>query len=145
MRLSPERFGVKLMEIREVAARLMQDAHVDYLDMSIWDVRKEPEEAAHAGRSLMSWFTDLDRGDTRLGVAGKVAQPADAHHCLDHGADFVLIGRAAVLHHDWPTRALADTNFQPIATPVSADYLHAEGLGPAMVTYMRRWKNFVID
>ena len=42
LRLSPERFGVKLPEIREVAAEVLRQGKIDYLDMSLWDYTIEP-------------------------------------------------------------------------------------------------------
>jgi 2,4-dienoyl-CoA reductase-like NADH-dependent reductase (Old Yellow Enzyme family) len=81
----------------------------------------------------------------RLGVAGKVMSPADARHCLEEGCDFVLLGRAAILHHDYPRRLLADAGFTPAPRPVSAEHLRREGLGPAFVDYMRTWKGFVAE
>ncbi len=143
VRLSPERFGIVLTEAVEVAQRLMTEAQVDYLDMSLWDVFKEPAEEAHQGRSLMSYFTELNRGEVRLGVAGKVRTPQNAQHCLDAGIDFVLLGRAAILHHDFPNQTEADSNFMPVRNPVSVDHLRAEGLGEAFVEYMGTWKGFV--
>jgi 2,4-dienoyl-CoA reductase-like NADH-dependent reductase (Old Yellow Enzyme family) len=145
VRLSPERFGMALEEVRTVAQRLMHEDAVDYLDLSLWDVFKEPEEEAFKGRSLMSWFTDLDRGNVRIGVAGKVARPADAVACLEAGADFVLLGRAAILHHDFPNRTAADPEFQPVSLPVTREYLANEGLGDAFIGYMQRWKGFVAE
>jgi 2,4-dienoyl-CoA reductase-like NADH-dependent reductase (Old Yellow Enzyme family) len=143
LRLSPERFDVRLSEIRDLAQRLMSEGQIDYLDMSLWDVRKEPEEAAFKGRSLMSWFTDLDRGQVRLGVAGKVMAPQAAIDCLEAGCDFVLLGRAAILHHDYPRLLRADDAFRPISLPVTREHLRAEGLGPAFITYMDGWRGFV--
>ncbi|MBD3666390.1 MAG: NADH:flavin oxidoreductase, partial [Kangiella sp.] len=67
VRLSPERFDVKLDEIVEVAGRLMREDEIDYLDMSLWNVFKEPSDAALTVRSLMSYFTELERGNVRLG------------------------------------------------------------------------------
>ncbi len=143
VRLSPERFGIELTEATAVAQRLMTEAQIDYLDMSLWDVFKEPAEQAHQGRSLMSYFTELDRGEVRLGAAGKIRTPQDAQHCLDAGMDFILLGRAAILHHDFPKQTEADSNFIPIRNPVSADHLRAEGLGETFVEYMGTWKGFV--
>jgi 2,4-dienoyl-CoA reductase-like NADH-dependent reductase (Old Yellow Enzyme family) len=143
VRLSPERFGIKLAEAREVAQRLMREGQIDFLDMSLWDVFKEPEEKEFHGRSLLSWFTELERGAVRLGVAGKMMSGPEAARCLAAGVDFVVLGRAAILHHDFPVKVASNPEFHAIATPVSADYLHGEGLGPALVEYMRRWKGFV--
>jgi 2,4-dienoyl-CoA reductase-like NADH-dependent reductase (Old Yellow Enzyme family) len=145
VRLSPERFDVRLSEIRDVAQRLMDEGEIDYLDMSLWDIRKEPEEEAFKGRSLMSYFTDLKRGAVRLGVAGKVMTPQHAIDALEAGCDFVLLGRAAILHHDYPNRLRADPAFQPAPLPVTREHLQAEGLGPKFVDYMNSWKGFVAE
>ena len=143
LRLSPERFGLSLMEVRDLAGRLLSEAKIDYLDMSLWDCFKEPVEEVHRGRTLMSYFTDLPRGDVRLGVAGKLMSAADARAMLDAGADFVLLGRAAILHHDWPQKARANPDFRPVSLPVPRAHLEAEGLGPTFVNYMSTWAGFV--
>ncbi|HCO60010.1 MAG TPA: NADH:flavin oxidoreductase, partial [Porticoccaceae bacterium] len=145
VRLSPERFGIELNDATTLAQQLMSEGQIDYLDMSLWDVFKEPAEEAHQGRSLMSYFTELDRGDVRLGVAGKIRTPQHARHCLEAGVDFVLLGRAAILHHDFPNQTAANANFIPASNPVPADHLRAEGLGEAFVKYMGTWKGFVAE
>jgi 2,4-dienoyl-CoA reductase-like NADH-dependent reductase (Old Yellow Enzyme family) len=143
VRLSPERFGLRLDGIRAVAERLMREARVDYLDLSLWDIFKEPNDDPFKGRSLLSYFTELNRGPVRLGAAGKLSTGADAARALDAGLDFVVIGRAAILHHDFPARVAANPAFEPVGLPVSADYLRAEGLGEPFIGYMRTWKGFV--
>lgn len=144
LRLSPERFGMRLAEVREVAQAWMTGGQIDFLDMSLWDVTKLPVEEAFQDRSLMSYFTDLERGQTRLGVAGKIFSTAGAQACLDAGCDFVLIGRGAVLHHNFPRLAEAAPEFETIALPVTREHLKAEGLGPAFIDYMASWKGFVV-
>ncbi|WP_333587185.1 NADH:flavin oxidoreductase [Phenylobacterium sp.] len=143
LRLSPERFGLELAEIRELAAQMLVHPALDFLDMSLWDVRKEPAEEAHKGRSLMSYFTELPRTHVRLGVAGKIMTAAQAREAMEAGADYVLIGRAAILHHDYPRKVAADPQFTPIALPVSRAYLAAEGLSPGFIDYMNNWPGFV--
>ncbi len=143
IRLSPERFDARLPEIRDLAAQLMHDGAVDFIDLSLWNVFKEPEDPEFRGRTLMSLFTELDRGRVRLGAAGRLHRPADVRACLEAGTDFVLLGRAAILHHDYPARLQADPAFEPVATPVGAGHLRAEGLAEAFVGYMSRWKGFV--
>lgn len=143
LRLSPERFDLELAEIRDLAQAVMAQGQIDYLDMSLWDVAKEPNEEAFKGRTLMSYFTELDRGNVRLGVAGKIMSARTARECLENGADYVLIGRAAILHHDYPQKVAADPDFTPLALPVSREHLAAERLSPAFVEYMNNWKGFV--
>lgn len=145
VRLSPERWGLQLGPIRDLAQRLMREAKIDFLDMSLWDVRKEPNDEAFRGRSLASYFTELERGDVRLGAAGKIMSAQDARDVLAAGFDLPILGRAAILHHDFPMRAAADPHFAATPTPVSEAYLRDEGLGPAFIRYMRTWKGFVVE
>lgn len=143
IRLSPERFGLRLAEVIEVAQRLMNEGAIDFLDMSLWDCFKEPVEEAYQGRSLLSYFAELDRNDVKLGVAGKINSTKAAQACLDQGVDFVLLGRAAILHHDFPLQAEKNPDFVAVTLPVSADYLRNEGLGENFLVYMSSWKGFV--
>ena len=143
VRLSPERWGLVVTEIADVAQRLMRDGKVDYIDMSLWDVKKEPNDKGLAGRTLASYFTELDRGDTRLGAAGKIMSAQDCRDVIAMGFDFPILGRAAILHHDFPKRVADDADFASTPTPVSEAYLREEGLGQAFVEYMRTWKGFV--
>jgi 2,4-dienoyl-CoA reductase-like NADH-dependent reductase (Old Yellow Enzyme family) len=143
VRLSPERFDLKLAEVREVARRLMGDGQIDFLDMSLWDSFKEPAEEGFQGKTLLSYFTELERGDVRLGTAGKISTPDEALRCLEEGVDFVILGRAAILHHDFPEQARLDPGFVPVTLPVTRDYLRSQGLGEPFVDYMTRWDGFV--
>lgn len=143
VRLSPERFGIDLGEARRLAEQLMRGDQIDFLDMSLWDVFKTPGDPKFADRDLLGWFTDLERGDTRLGAAGKIRTPEDAERAMAAGLDWVMLGRAAILHHDFPDLYAEDARFVPVSLPVSADYLRAEGLSEAFVTYMSGWAGFV--
>jgi len=145
LRLSPERFGQKVEEIRDVTAELLRRQAIDYLDLSLWDVTKEPDAPELKGRSLLSYFTELDRGEVRLGAAGKIMDGAAARDALERGCDFAMIGKAGLLCHDFPRRLLADADFAAPPLPVSAAYLAGEGLGPAFIDYMRGWPGFVTN
>ena len=113
--------------------------------MSLWDTFKDPVESDFAHKPLIDWFTDLPRGATRLGVAGKLMNGADCRRVLEHGADFALIGRAAILHHDFPRRVAADPDFRALAIPVTREHLRNERLGPSFIDYMNTWKGFVAE
>ncbi|WP_439814222.1 NADH:flavin oxidoreductase [Zavarzinia sp. CC-PAN008] len=142
LRLSPERWGMRLGEMRELAARFMQDGDLDWLDLSLWDAAKQPEDASFASRPLLGWFTDLPRGGTRLGVAGRITTPRAASAMLAAGAEFVMVGRTAILHPDWP-RLARDPAFTPLPTPVGADYLAAQDCGARFIRYLHTFQNFV--
>jgi 2,4-dienoyl-CoA reductase-like NADH-dependent reductase (Old Yellow Enzyme family) len=143
VRLSPERFGMKLEEITRLCQELIDTGQIDFLDMSLWDVFKEPNQEELQGRSLLSYFTELDRKGVRLGVAGKIRTPADAERVLAAGVDWVMLGRAAILHHDFPNRYQSNPDFSPVEIPVSCEHLAAEGLSEKFVAYMQTWKGFV--
>jgi 2,4-dienoyl-CoA reductase-like NADH-dependent reductase (Old Yellow Enzyme family) len=143
LRLSPERFDVHLPDIIEVAKNVLVAGKIDFLDMSLWDSFKEPEDDAFKGRTLLSYFTELERGNIALGVAGKLRNPSEVNQAMAAEIDFVMLGRAAIIHHDFPRQMQHDSSFTPKRTPVSADHLRREGLGEAFVTYMSGWKGFV--
>jgi len=143
LRLSPERFDVHLPDIIEVAKAVLAAGKIDFLDISLWDSFKEPQDEAYQGRTLLSYFTELERGDVALGIAGKLRNPEEVNRAMASGIDFVMLGRAAILHHDFPMQMQTNNNFTPVRNPVSADYLRQEGLGEAFITYMSGWKGFV--
>lgn len=145
VRLSPERFGMKLSEVKKVTQRFIDEGKIDFLDISLWDVFKLPEEDEYKDQSLLEHFTNFDRGNIKLTVAGNIKTGHDVKRVLEAGADFASIGRAAILHHDFPKRVMNDLNFTSIETPVSIDYLLAEGLGKKFIRYMQRWDGFVAD
>lgn len=143
IRLSPERFDIDIAEMRVLFQQLCEDGKLDFIDMSLWDAFKEPEDPRFKGRPLIDWFAELPRGDVRLGVAGKIYSAEDVRRCLAAGADFVMPGRAAVLHFDFPRQIKRDPDFRMASLPVTAAYLKEQGLGPAFVDYMATWKGFV--
>lgn len=145
VRLSPERFGMDIGEIRRLAAELMQGGDIDYLDLSLWDSFKEPMDPSFKGRSLIDWFTGLPRGKCRLGAAGKLTTGEACRRAILSGLDYVVVGRGAILHHDFPRKVEADADFTPIPLPVTEAHLVTEGLGPAFVSYMKTWKGFVAE
>ncbi|AZG44501.1 NADH:flavin oxidoreductase [Gordonia insulae] len=144
LRLSPERYGIVLDEAVALAADVLADGSLDYLDMSLWDAFKEPYEDQHRGRRLIDHFTTLPRGSTRLGVAGKIVDAQGARQCLEWGADFVLIGTAGILHHDFPRQVIADPHYRALPQPVSSEHLVGESVGPRFLDYLStNWDDFV--
>lgn len=145
IRLSPERFGIALDDAVALTGQVLASGLVDHLDLSLWDVRK-PVHGSTDDDALIAHFTDLPRHGTRLGVAGKILSSGDAAWCLEQGADFATVGTAAIIHHDFATRAVADPTWASIPQPVSRAHLEAERVGPAFVDYLAtNWDDFVVD
>ena len=143
VRLSPEGFGLKLAEIKEVCESLIATKKIDFLDISLWDSFKEPNEEEHKQKSLLKHFTDIDFMDTLLTVAGNIRTGKDVSKILESGVDFVTIGRGGILHHDFPKKVIEDPDFEPIKLPVSKQHLVNEGLSDKFIKYMQRWQGFV--
>lgn len=143
VRLSPERFGMDLLEVKAVAQQLIDGGKIDFLDISLWDSFKMPEDELYQDRSLLAHFADLNFGDVKFTVAGKIRNGNDVAKVLDGGVDFASIGRSAILHHDFPAKVIANPDFEPIDTPVSKVHLREEGLSDTFIEYMGRWDGFV--
>jgi 2,4-dienoyl-CoA reductase-like NADH-dependent reductase (Old Yellow Enzyme family) len=145
LRLSPERFGLVFPDQVALAGQMLASGDLDYLDMSLWDSFKPPYDAAYNERPLIDWFAELPRGTTRLGAAGKLMQPDDVRRLIASGADFAVLGRAAILHHDYPKLYAANPDFAPATLPVTREHLTREGLSPRFLDYMGNWKGFVAE
>ncbi|HRB05349.1 MAG TPA: NADH:flavin oxidoreductase [Ilumatobacteraceae bacterium] len=144
VRLSPERFGMRTDEIVEVYERLVASGQVDLIDMSLWDVDRRVPDSEFEGRTLTEIISALPRGAVRLGVAGKIHDPADIQRVLDTGVDIAVLGRVAILHHDYPQLLQRDPNFVPRRPPAKPDVLAAEGVSPRFVEYLAAsFKGFV--
>ena len=143
VRLSPERFGMKLHEVKILCNQLVATKWIDFLDISLWDCFKEPEEDEHKGMTLLEHFTQIDYKDVLYTVAGTIRTGADCRKIIESGVDFLSIGRAGILHHDFPLKIKENADFKPVALPVTATYLKQEGLGEAFIKYLGRWPGFV--
>lgn len=143
VRLSPERFGMKLLEIKQLCQTLLSLNKIDLLDISLWDSFKLPEDEAYREMTLLQHFDSFDYGKTIFTVAGQIRTGDDVYKILETNVDMVSIGRSAILHHDFPAQVMANRFFEPTDNPVSPDYLRKEGLGDAFIEYMRKRDGFV--
>ncbi len=144
VRLSPERFGMDLGEIKTVFKRLIEEDVIDFLDMSLWDCFNLPEDENYKSKSLIQHFTEIDRKNVLLTAAGKIRSGKDVIEALNAGLDFVTIGRAAILHHDFPIKVIENPNFNPVETPISKEHLRGEGVSEKFINYLLlRFPKFV--
>ncbi|OOQ59866.1 NADH:flavin oxidoreductase [Mucilaginibacter pedocola] len=142
-RLSIERYGLRLEEMRDITAEVFDKELIDYLDLALWDSAQVVREGGFMGKTMLSIFTELPRKGVRLGVAGKIYSGQRAAELLNEGCDFVLIARAGILQRDFPFQVKANPMYQSPAMPVTADYLRRGGLSERFITTMRGWQTFV--
>jgi 2,4-dienoyl-CoA reductase-like NADH-dependent reductase (Old Yellow Enzyme family) len=145
VRLSPERFGMLLPEIKTVIKKLIKNGNVDFLDLSLWDWCKMPENDGNSGKTLLEQLLEIDYQNVKMTVAGKINSAADVRELLHKGVDFVALGKAAILHFDFPIQAAHNPDFQCIGLPVSREYLKKQGLSAPFIKYMQRWDGFVSE
>ncbi len=138
VRFSPERFGQRLGEMKQFFSELVKRDEVDYIDLSLWDSFKMPEEEEFKDKSLLQHFMDLPRGNVKVGTAGKIVDAEHVRSVLEAGCDFAMIGRAAILAHDFPEKVRADTDYTSPKWPLPADHYLAEGISPGFVEYLRK-------
>lgn len=142
-RLSVERYGLRLEELREITAEVFDRELIDYLDLALWDTTQVVEEGAHSGQTMLSVFTSLDRKQARLGAAGKIMTARRAGELLDEGCDFVVVGRAGILQRDFPEKVRQNPLYESPALPVTAQYLRDGGLSERFINYLKGWQTLV--
>ncbi len=143
-RLSIERYGLRLEELREITAEILDRELIDYLDLALWDSAQVVQEGAFRGKKMLSVFTELPRKGVRVGAAGRIMGATRAAQLLDEGCDFVLIGRAGILQRDFPRQVKANPHYDSPKLPVTAEYLRKGGLSERFIDHMRGWQTFVM-
>ncbi|MFJ4223247.1 NADH:flavin oxidoreductase [Microbacterium sp. NPDC089695] len=142
-RLSIERYGLRLEELREITGEILDREIIDYLDLALWDSNQIVQEGSYQGKSMLSVFTSLPRKRVRVGAAGKIKSAQRAAEVMEEGADYVLIGRAGILERDFPRLLQADHHHVSPPIPVTAKYLRDTGLSERFINHLRGWPYFV--
>jgi 2,4-dienoyl-CoA reductase-like NADH-dependent reductase (Old Yellow Enzyme family) len=132
-----------LPELQDTVAVFLEHELVDYLDLVVRSLDTRVEVGLHTGQVLVDLFTDLPRGITRVGVSGDVMSAAGAQRALDQESDFVFVASGAVVHHDFPHRALADHAYETPRPPLPASFFRDQGRSPAFVEYLEGSLGFV--
>lgn len=143
-RLSVERYGLLLEELREITADILDRELIDYLDLALWDSAQIVQDGKFKGQSMLSVFTEIPRKGVRVGTAGKIMGAQRAGQLMDEGCDFVLIGRAGILQRDFPLQVATDPFYDSPTLPVAAQHLREGGLSERFINHMRGWQSFVI-
>lgn len=141
LRVSMERYGLQLAELRAVAAEAIVSDAIDYLDLSPWDVDKRSGEPGFENMTILDVFTALDRRRVRIGASGKVLSARKAQAVLDRGCDFVMLGRASIAQPDFPLAASSDPR-HVVRTPIPRRQLEELGYSAAFVDYVQSYSGF---
>lgn len=146
VRISPvdtwARRGLRLQDSVQLV-QWLAEAGADFVHLSLRDAagpaRFEPEHKAPVARVLR----DALPAQVPLVVAGGVSTRADAVRAESAGADVVALGRAAIVHPDWPQASLAP-DFAPLQTPWEPDYLRSVAVGEPLLAYIGNFPGMVV-
>ncbi|MEU0033347.1 hypothetical protein [Streptomyces sp. NPDC006333] len=142
-RLSDERYGLLLEELRDITAEILDRELIDYLDLALWDSAQIVQEGAFQGHAVLSVFTELPRRGVRVGAAGKIMSAQRAGQLLEEGCDFVVIGRVGILQRDFPWQVQESPLHEGPKLPVTAQYLRSGGLSGRFINYLQGWQTFI--
>lgn len=145
VRLSPESMpsapGLDLDESVQVAQWLAEEG-VDFIDLSLWKytrmTAKRPNEHA------LPIFRAALPKEVAIFAAGAIWTPADASAVLSMGADFVSLGRAAIVQPDWPSLA-REPAFEPRRPPLTPAQYRELDVSEPYLEYLRSFKAMVTD
>jgi hypothetical protein len=56
-----------------------------------------------------------------------------------------MLGRAAIVHHDFPAQQQQNPDFTPLMLPVTRQHLESEGASETFIDYLSTWKGFVVE
>lgn len=144
-RLSPEDFfnarGLDIDDTVQVAKWLADDG-VDFIHISLWNyarnTRKYPDQ-----HTLPLLRRALPQ-DVPVIAAGSIYSREDAGKCFELGADFIALGRAAIIDPDWP-KHVAQPDFVPVRPPVTPAHLKETAISDTFVNYLRSFRGLVTD
>ncbi len=142
-RLSVERYGLLLEELREIVWEILDRELIDYLDLALWDSAQIVGTGTFRGKRMLSVFTEIPRHGVRVGTAGKIMSARRCVELIEEGCDFVLIGRAGILERDFPLLVKANPLHESPKLPVTAQFLRDGGLSERFINHMRGWESFV--
>lgn len=145
VRLSPEDYlsarGLDLDENVQVAQWLAEDG-VDFIHLSLWDYRRNTQK--RPDQHALPVFRAALPADVAIFGAGGIWSRADADAVIDKGADFIALGRAAIVQPDWPKLA-RESDYQLERGPRAPDYYRDVAISDRFVTYLRGFKNMVSE
>ena len=70
-RLSIERYGLRLEELREITTEIFDKELIDYLDLALWDSAQLVREGSFKGKTMLSVLQSFQEKGVRPGCSRK--------------------------------------------------------------------------
>ena len=143
VRISPiiEKIGIQLEESLALS-KILSETEIDMLHVSCWDVFHDVGDGNQS--TLTRRFRDVLPKEIPLISTGSVWSAKDAQWLMRDGADIVGVARVAIGHPEWP-RDLSQEGYHPSRPPFTEKHLEQADLSPVFISYMKRWKDFVVS
>lgn len=132
--------GLTLGDSVQVARWLAEDG-ADFVHLSLSDATVRSTLAGEEVPVVRA-IRDHLPSPCALVAAGGITSLAGSERVLDLGADMVAVGRAGIIHPDWPRR-LGDGGFAMREPPWPQAALREAAVGEAFVQYLLRFPGLV--
>lgn len=145
VRISPvdrwEQKGILLKDSIEVTKWLASDG-VDIIHLSLQDVvAPGPFEKNHI--PVVKAIREAIPPEVKVAAAGGIWDRSKADNAHRLGVDQIVMGKAAIVHPDWPEVSKYD-QYQPMLPPWEPDYLRIVGVSPKFLEYLKKFPGLIV-
>lgn len=144
VRISPvdlhARLGLTLGDSVQVAKWLAEDG-ADVIHLSLreaWGPAPHEEDRS----AVVSKIKEAVGNRAMVAAAGGIWTQEDAQRLFDAGGDIAVVGKAAIVHPDWPIASLRP-DFEPIKSNWTVDYLRSVDVGERFIEYLKKFPGLV--
>ena len=105
VRISPvNTYSLKGIDIEEtiLVAKWLEELNIDILSLSLREYNMETI-FEDQNNPVIQLIRDETNDNLKIATAGNIWSRADAVNARQIGADIILLGRAGIVHPDWPT------------------------------------------
>lgn len=145
VRISPvdtwDQRGLVMADSIKLVKWLAEDG-VDIIHLSLRDA-SGPAPFEDSSIPVVQVLREAVSPEVKIAVAGGIMTREDAKKAEIAGADIIAIGKASIVHPDWPIASKKD-NFSPKSQPWEPEYLKKVAVGPKFVKYLQRVPGLVV-
>jgi 2,4-dienoyl-CoA reductase-like NADH-dependent reductase (Old Yellow Enzyme family) len=145
VRLSPvdifENRGLLLQDTLKVVQWLSK-RKVDIIHLSLRDA-VAPPPLENSTVPVVQSIKQILPSDVKLATAGGIWTRCDAKKLSELGSDFIVIGKAAIIHENWP-EIIKITNFEPNKPPWTEEALKQVNVSNKFIKYLGKGPNGLV-
>ena len=145
VRISPvNTYSLKGIDIEEtiLVAKWLDELNIDILSLSLREYNMETifEDQNYP---VIQLIRDETNNNLKIATAGNIWSRADAVNAREIGADMILLGRAGIVHPDWPTVS-SKKNFKPYYPKWDPAIFQKVGVSNVFHNYLMKFPGLVM-